>query len=55
MNTTWEKFKSVIDYTGVFFLFFDGKEKKQKKAAGKKASFFPVGTTMIDNATALPS
>jgi len=33
--------------------FFGGKEN-QRKPPEKKASFFPVGATMGDSATALP-
>ncbi|MBS1690165.1 MAG: hypothetical protein JSS96_15650 [Bacteroidetes bacterium] len=34
--------------------FFGGKEMNQRKPPVKKASFFPVGATMSDSATALP-
>ena len=34
--------------------FFGGKESNQRKPPEKKASFFPVGATMSDSATALP-
>jgi hypothetical protein len=40
----------------VFILFFCGKEKYAKESRPKKKlRFFPVGATMGDSATALPS
>jgi len=47
--------KCLLPCTALLYFSFAEKKSNKRKPPEKKASFFPVGATMGDSATALPS
>jgi len=47
--------KCLLLCTALLYFSFAEKKSNKRKPPKKKASFFPVGATMSDSATALPS